>query len=103
MPEKTTGKKEQPFTVFVKNCPKDWSHADVFDHFKQYGEVLSAKMSIDGNHNSRGYAFVTFETTKSGLKAIAESNGLPHSKLTDGSPTTSDKEEKLIVSEFLQK
>ena len=58
--------KDQPFTIFVKNCPKDWTHEDLYDHFKQYGNVLSAKMSIDGNFKSRGYAFVTFETTKSG-------------------------------------
>ena len=60
----------QPFTIFVKNCPKDWTHEELYEHFKQYGNVLSAKMSIDANYATRGYAFVTFETAKSGQKAI---------------------------------
>jgi len=50
----------------VKNCPKDWTHEDLYAHFKQYGKVLSAKMSIDANFTTRGYAFVTFETSKIG-------------------------------------
>ena len=97
--EKPKHKSEQPFTVFVKNCPKDWTHEDLYEHFKQYGKVLSAKMSIDANFTTRGYAFVTYEGAKAGQKAIAESDGLSHSKLDDAW----DAEQTLLVSEYLQK
>lgn len=97
----------QPFTIFIKNCPKDWTHEDLYEHFKQYGNVLSAKMSIDANYTTRGYAFVTYEHAKSGQKAIAEANGLSHAKLSAGAIAQESEqvhEERCIhVSEYLQK
>lgn len=83
----------------MKNCPKDWTHGDLYEHFKQYGKVLSAKMSIDANFTTRGYAFVTFEGAKFGQKAIQQSNGLSHSGLCENA----DPEQKLTVSEYLLK
>lgn len=56
-------------------------------------------MSIDANFATRGYAFVTYETTKAGQKAISEANGLSHRKLDDAG----DAEQTLVVSEYLQK
>jgi polyadenylate-binding protein len=99
VPEKSKHKQEQPFTVFVKNCPKEWTHEDLYGHFKQYGKVLSAKMSIDANFTTRGYAFVTFDSAKVGQKAIQQSNGLSHSGLCENA----DAEQKLAVSEYLLK
>lgn len=91
----------------MKNCPKDWTHEDLYEHFRQYGTVLSAKMSIDANFTTRGYAFVTFESSKAGQKAIQESNGLSHARLSSGAiAQESDdhpEEPRLVVSEYLQK
>jgi RNA recognition motif-containing protein len=56
----------------VKNCPKDWTHEDLYEHF------------IDANSATRGDAFVTFESSKIGQRAIQESNGLSHAKLSSG-------------------
>lgn len=93
--------KDAPCTVFVKNCPQDWTHEDLYEHFKQYGDVLSAKMSIDGNYKSRGYGFVTFDNAKAGQKALEEANDMPHSKLYSADPERNSEEEcKLVVSEF---
>lgn len=93
--------KDAPCTVFVKNCPRSWTHEDLYDHFQQYGSVLSAKMSIDNTYKSRGYGFVTYENAKAAQKAIQEANDLPHSNLQSAdSDKHSDEECKLVVSEF---
>lgn len=46
--------------VFVKNIPKDMSIQDLEDKFKQYGEIKSVKISINPDHQSRGYGFICF-------------------------------------------
>lgn len=103
--DKPKHKAETPFTVFVKNCPKEWTHEDLYDNFVKYGTVTSAKMSIDAEFKTRGYAFVTYENYKSGQKAINEANGLSLSKLTHtgGQECESDGDCKLVVSEYLHK
>lgn len=64
-----------------------------------YGTVTSAKISIDANFCSRGFGFVTYESSKASQKAIEEANGKSLSELTkDG-----DESKKLVVTEYLSK
>ena len=35
--------------IFVKNCPKEWTHEDLHRCFEDCGEIVSAKVSIDGD------------------------------------------------------
>ena len=108
---KRTGKDSgELFTVFVKNCPREWTHEDLFNEFSKHGAVSSAKMSIDGNFTSRGFGFVSFESSKVAQKAIKEANGKSHSKLGDHSDSETaaeqaqeDDDKKLQVTEFLSK
>lgn len=44
--------------LFIKGFGKLWTHKDIFENFKQFGDIISAKVSIDENHMSRGYGFV---------------------------------------------
>lgn len=67
-------------------------------------------MSIDGNFTSRGFGFVSFESSKVAQKAIKEANGKSHSKLGDHSDSETaaeqaqeDDDKKLQVTEFLSK
>jgi RNA recognition motif-containing protein len=32
--------------------------------FEKFGTILSAKISIDKNHNSRGYGFIQFSSVE---------------------------------------
>lgn len=45
-------------SLFIKNLSKDWTHKDLFELFKEFGDILSAKVSLNEEHTSRGYGFV---------------------------------------------
>lgn len=59
-------------SIFVKGFDKSWTHKTLFDVFEKYGAISSAKVSIDQNHEARGYGFVQFENQEPVEKAIAE-------------------------------
>lgn len=70
-----TASQEAKRQIFIKNCPKDWTHIDLHEQFKSCGEINSAKVSINANFESRGYGFVEFATTEAAAKAVDEMNG----------------------------
>jgi RNA recognition motif-containing protein len=47
----------------------------LYKTFESFGTIASAKMSIDASFNSRGFGFVSFETSRAVNKAIKEVNG----------------------------
>ena len=51
--------------IFVKNCPRDWTHVDLYKQFETFGEISSAKMSITASFESRCYGFVEFTEVNS--------------------------------------
>ncbi len=59
----------------MKNCPKEWTHEDLHRTFESCGEIISAKVSINGDFESRGYGFVEFATVEAAAKAVNELNG----------------------------
>lgn len=61
--------------IFVKNCPKHWSHKDLYEHFSPHGQICSAKISITGDFTSRGYGFVEFESVQDAKKAVELMDG----------------------------
>ena len=80
----------------MKNLPSQWTHEDLFKAFSKFGDISSAKVSIDANFKSRGYGFVEFKEVKSAVEATKEMDGqVPSDSDSD------DKEEKpLIVAKF---
>ena len=59
--------------VYVKGfLTAKWTHQDLYDAFKKFGEIGSAKVSIDKEHNSKGYGYVQFTNSQSAKDAIAE-------------------------------
>lgn len=57
-------------SLFVKGLSKQWSHKDLYEHFKQFGEIASVKVSMGESHLSRGYGFVLFSKEEFAEKAI---------------------------------
>ena len=41
--------------------------------FKNYGDVISSKVSLNEDHSSRGYGFVCFKDPESASRALSES------------------------------
>jgi polyadenylate-binding protein len=55
--------------IFVKGFGGKWTHKDLHEAFEQFGQILSARVSIDENHVSRGYGFVQFRNADEATKA----------------------------------
>ena len=49
-----------------------WLHSDLFGAFETFGTIVSAKVSIDKFHISKGFGYVQFEDAKEADKAKAE-------------------------------
>ncbi|KAG0172832.1 Protein phosphatase PP2A regulatory subunit B [Apophysomyces sp. BC1034] len=62
--------------VFVKNLDLTVTHKALHDTFAQYGSILSSKIAVDDQGNSKGYGFVHFETEEAAENAIQNLNGM---------------------------
>ncbi len=49
-----------------------WLHRDIYGAFETFGSIVSAKVSIDKNHISKGFGYVQFEKASEAEKAKAE-------------------------------
>lgn len=71
----------------------------MFQEFVSFGEITSAKISIDANFQSRGYGFIEFKDAESAQKAIAEANGKAILAV-ESSDSDGKKELELLVTEY---
>ncbi|CAJ2629794.1 unnamed protein product [Trifolium pratense] len=62
--------------VFIKNLDKLIDHRTLHTIFAVFGSILSCKVALDGNGQSKGYGFVQFENEQAAHNAIKELNGM---------------------------
>lgn len=62
-------------SVFVKNIPKNYTHKDLYDLFKDEGEIRSCKISLSEDHENNGFGYVAFEKPETAVQAIKNKNG----------------------------
>jgi RNA recognition motif-containing protein len=60
--------------LFVRKIPKTEQSQSLEEHFKQYGDIISSKVSLNEDHSSRGYGFVCFKDPESCSRALSESS-----------------------------
>jgi len=62
--------------IFIKNLDKAITSGDLYDTFSTFGNILSCKVATDEHANSKGFAFVHFETGEAAESAIAKVNNM---------------------------
>lgn len=60
--------------IFIKNLDTSIGHKELFDTFSIFGNILSCKVVMDENGNSKGYGFVHFESAESAENAVRTVN-----------------------------
>jgi len=61
--------------LFIKGLNPEWTHRDLYALFSQYGQVLSARVSLKENFESRKYGFILYQRASDAKKAIDELDG----------------------------
>jgi polyadenylate-binding protein len=61
--------------MFVRRIPKSDSAAILENTFSKYGEIISCKVSLGSDHESKGYGFVCFRDAAATQKALEETQG----------------------------
>lgn len=62
--------------IFIKNLDKTIDHKALYDTFSQFGQILSCKIELDHDNQSRGYGYIQFFTQDSAEKAVVKVNGM---------------------------
>jgi CUG-BP- and ETR3-like factor len=64
--------------LFVFHIPNDFSNQEMYEMFAQHGNVLSARIMVESDTGrSRGFGFVSFDSTEAAANAIKYLNGFP--------------------------
>lgn len=72
---KATLKEDKAANVYVKGIPKNFSNKQLYDMFKPYGTVLSAKVATNSSNVTLGYGYVSFAEFSTAALAIEKVNG----------------------------
>ena len=54
----------------MKGFADKWTHKDLHEAFQQYGDVVSARVSIEEGHKSRGFGYVQFRKPEHASAAV---------------------------------
>ncbi|KAI0319318.1 hypothetical protein OF83DRAFT_1082359 [Amylostereum chailletii] len=64
-----------PCNLFCKNLDPSIDSNSLFAHFRQYGQIVSARVMRNENGESRGFGFVSYQTPDQAAAALHAMNG----------------------------
>ncbi|KAI0049238.1 hypothetical protein FA95DRAFT_1489682 [Auriscalpium vulgare] len=64
-----------PCNLFCKNLDLSLDSNGLFSHFRQFGQIVSARVMRDERGNSRGFGFVSYQTPDAASAAMHAMNG----------------------------
>uniref|UniRef100_A0A1D1Y7I4 Polyadenylate-binding protein 1 n=1 Tax=Anthurium amnicola TaxID=1678845 RepID=A0A1D1Y7I4_9ARAE len=65
-----------PCNLFIKNLDANISSSDLFNHFRRYGRIISARVMRDQETgNSKGFGFVSYTSAEEADKAKSSMHG----------------------------
>ncbi|KAF9010082.1 hypothetical protein BDQ17DRAFT_1388089 [Cyathus striatus] len=64
-----------PCNLFCKNLDSDIDSNGLFTHFRQFGQIVSARVMRNENGESRGFGFVSYQTPDQATAAMRTMNG----------------------------
>ncbi|KAF7971491.1 hypothetical protein HWV62_20950 [Athelia sp. TMB] len=65
-----------PCNLFCKNLDSDIDSNGLFTHFRQFGQIVSARVMRNENGESRGFGFVSYQTPDQANAAMHAMNGM---------------------------
>ncbi|KAF8652354.1 hypothetical protein AX16_004384 [Volvariella volvacea WC 439] len=65
-----------PCNLFCKNLDPEIDSNGLFTHFRQFGQIVSARVMRNENGESRGFGFVSFQTPEQAAAAMHAMNGV---------------------------
>ncbi|CAG8731735.1 13914_t:CDS:2, partial [Acaulospora morrowiae] len=70
------GPNVDPCNLFIKNLDANISSSDLFNHFRRYGRIISARVMRDQETgNSKGFGFVSYTSADEADRAKASMHG----------------------------
>lgn len=62
--------------LFIFHLPNDWTEVELTNTFKEYGNVISARIECDKETGrSKGYGFVSYDNAMSAYNSMQSMNG----------------------------
>ncbi|PFH50621.1 hypothetical protein AMATHDRAFT_144718 [Amanita thiersii Skay4041] len=65
-----------PCNLFCKNLDPEIDSNGLFTHFRQFGQIVSARVMRNENGESRGFGFVSYQTPEQAATAMHSMNGV---------------------------
>lgn len=65
-----------PCNLFIKNLDTSIDSNGLFTHFRQFGQIVSARVMRNENGESRGFGFVSYQTPDQSAAAMHAMNGM---------------------------
>lgn len=73
--QKNNQKFDPEANVIVKNLANTLTQKDIFDHFNQFGKIVSLKLETFADNRSRGFCYIQFENAELATSCIEKANG----------------------------